>query len=169
MFAKYFSKSQRRVLLGIVIAFLAGAYAATSPLHLLRELRISLFGQETAATVVKVETVERDNGDRNWEIDLINYTFTTPEGYVFSGINEANVSQTEGLIGHRDTKGEYHQGIVRYLPENPQIHRLKGWGYDGYGPPGGVINFAIRGLIHICILGFACICAYNLLICQQKL
>ena len=155
-------KGQRRVLLGTMIVFLAGFYAAKSPLHLLAELRISLFGKETAAHVVKVETIERDAGERGWELDLINYTFKIPEGYVFSGVNEANVSQTEELIGRPDTKGEYHKGIVQYLPRNPNIHRLKGWGYDGYGPPGGLVNFAIRGLIHVCIIGFTCWYAYNL-------
>ena len=146
----------------MVIVFAAGVYAAKSPLHLLAELRISLFGKETLAHVVNVETIERDDGDRAWQVDLINYTFTIPEGYVFSGVNEANVSETKSLIGRPDAKGQYRQGIVQYLPSNPKIHRLKGWGYDGYGPPGGPVSFAIRGLIHVCILGFACQYAYGL-------
>jgi hypothetical protein len=157
-----------RVLLGMLVVFLAGAFAAKSTLHLLAELRISMFGKETDAHIVHVGTIEEDNGERNWEIDLINYTFTIPEGYVFSGINEANVSQTEGLIGSPDAKGVYHQGTVQNLPRNPKIHRLKGWGYDGYGPPGGIGDFAVRGLIHLCILGFACFYAYGLLSRPQK-
>jgi hypothetical protein len=156
------NRGQRRVLLGMVIVFGAGVYAAKSPLHLLSELRISLFGRETPAKVVTVETLERDDGNRIWQVDLVNYTFTIPEGYVFSGVNEANVSETERLIGCPDPKGEYHKGTIQYLPSNPKIHRLKGWGYDGYGPPGGPANFAIRGVIHACILGFAGFYAYGL-------
>jgi hypothetical protein len=157
-----------KVLLGMLIVFLAGAFAAKSTLHLLAELQISLFGKEADAHVVHVETIERDDGERSWEIDLINYTFTIPEGYVFSGINEANVSETERLIGSPDANGEYHRGTVQYLPGNPKIHRLKGWGYDGYGPPGGIGDFAVRGLIHLCIIGFACLYAYNLLTRSQQ-
>jgi len=156
------NKGERRVLLGMVILFLAGFFAAKSPLHLLAELRISLFGEETPARVVKVQTEERSDGNRSWDVDLINYTFRIPEGFTFAGVNEANVSETERLIGRPDAKGEYHQAIVRYLPRNPQVHRLKGWGYDGYGPPGGPVSFAVRGLIHLCIVGFACAYAYVL-------
>lgn len=154
--------ARRRVILGMGIIFLAGAFAAKSSLHLLAELRISLFGKETAAHVVHVETMERDDGNRSWEVDLINYTFTIPEGYVFSGVNEANVSHTEQLIGRPDANGAYHKGIVEYLPRNPRIHRLKGWGYDGYSPPGGIASFATRGLIDICVLGLACLYAFYL-------
>ena len=155
-------QGQIGILWGMIVVFAAGVYTAKSPLHLLAELRISSLGKETPAHVVNVKTVERDNGDRTWQVDLINYTFTTPEGYVFSGVNEANVSQTEKLIGHPDAQGRYRQAIVQYLPRNPKIHRLKGWGYDGYGPPGGLANFAIRGLIHTGILGFAWFYAYGL-------
>ena len=55
---------------------------------------ISLYGQETEASVVKVETVERDNTERAWTVDFINYTFRTQEGYIFAGENDANSSET---------------------------------------------------------------------------
>lgn len=148
----------------MVVMFAAGAFATKSTLHLLAELRISLFAEEVPAHVVHVETIERDDGERTWEIDLINYTFRIPEGYVFSGVNDANISQTAALIGYPDDAGKYHTGTVQYLPSNPKIHRLKGWGYDGYGPPGGALDFLIRGMLHVGILGFAALYSYDKLV-----
>ena len=113
--------------------------------------------------MLKVETVEHDNGDQSWTVDLINYSFETPEGYTFTGVNEANTSQTIKLIGIPDANGSYKVAKVEYLPSRPELNRLKGWGYHGYGPPGGYRSFAFRFAIHLAILLAALGYAYHLL------
>jgi hypothetical protein len=143
------------------LAILAVAYFV-GPLYI--ELQISLYGEEAMAMVEKVETVERDDGDRAWTIDLINYTFRTKDGYIFAGVNDANSSQTEELIGPPDATGNYLNAKVQYVRSNPQWHRLKGWGYDGFGPPGSVIWIFLRMAIVVVPVAFAFWYVYDCLI-----
>ena len=148
------------ILLPIALIFGAGCYAATVGIHLLTELRISLYGEEAPAQIVKVEMMERDDGNNSWTVDFINYSFRSPEGFLLTGVNEANSYETKRLIGKPDSKGTYTIATVEYLPRNPEINRLKGWGYGGYGPPGGAASFALRFGIHLAVLlaamGYAC-------------
>ena len=111
-----------------------------------------------------VETVERDDGDKAWTVDLINYTFRTEDGYVFAGVNDANSSETYDLIGPSDDAGEYPNARVQYVRSNPEWHRLKGWGYDGFGPPGSILNIIARMAIVVVPVAFAYWYAYDCLI-----
>jgi hypothetical protein len=95
-------------------------------------------------------------------LDFINYSFRTPEGYIFSGVNEANRSQTERLIGRPNGSGEYKDGRVEYLPTHPEWHRLKGWGYGGFGPPGSLVSMALRALIALTLMAFCIWYSYSL-------
>jgi len=152
-------------LMGIlVIATLAGAYF-TVPLYI--ELQISLYGQETEASVVRVETIDRDDGDRAWTVDLINYTFRTRDGYIFAGVNDANSSQTHDLIGTPDTAGRYRNARVQYVRLNPKWHRLKGWGYDGFGPPSSILSIILRMGIVVIPVVLAYWYAYDCLIRER--
>lgn len=125
------------------------------------EMQISLHGKETKASIVKVDNVERDNGDRSWNADLINYTFRTEDGHVFSGVNEANESQTYDIIGPSNDAGKYPEAKVQYVPSNPKWHRLKGWGYNGFGPPGSIFNIALRMALIVVPVAFAYLYAYS--------
>lgn len=134
------------------LAILAVAYFVP---RLYVELQISLYGEETVAIVERVETFERDDGDRSWTIDLINYTFRTKDGYSFAGVNEANSSQTQDLIGSSDSTGRYPNARVQYVRSNPKWHRLKGRGYDGFGPPGSIFEILVRMAIVVVPVAFA--------------
>lgn len=163
---KTFISANKDALLAIavvVMASCAGTYFI-APLYV--ELQISLFGREAKATIVKVETVERDDGDRAWTVDLINYKFEIPDGYVFTGVNDANSSETEGLIGSGDMFGNYPEARVEYVHSHPEWHRLKGWGYGGLGPPGSIPWLIFRMCIVIGPVLFAYFYAYEL-ICQH--
>ncbi len=150
-----------KVMAILVISTLACAYFIV-PLYI--ELQISLYGQETEADVVTVETIERDDGDRAWTIDLINYTFRTQDGYIFTGVNDANSSQTHNLIGTADAAGNYPNARVRYVRSNPKWHRLKGWGYNGFGPPGSVPGILVRMAIVIVPVALAFWYVYDCLV-----
>jgi len=80
-----------------------------------------------------VEIVERENEEKSWTLDFINYQFETIDGFIFTGVNEANSSETENLIQLDNSV------TVEYVRSNPNWHRLKGWGYGGLGPPGSLI------------------------------
>lgn len=125
------------------------------------ELQISLKGKEAMASIIKVGTVERDDGERAWTIDLINYTFRTEDGFVFAGVNDANSSQTSDLLGPSDAAGKYPDAKVQYVRSNPEWHRLKGWGYGGFGPPNDILA-RIAGVIGI--IAFAYWYAYSSLL-----
>ena len=129
-------------LIAIAVAATTVVLYFVAPLY--SELQISLHGKEAKASVVSVETVERDDGDKAWTVDLINYTFRTEDGYVFAGVNDANTSQTHGIIGSPDASGRYPDARVTYVRSNPKWHRLNGWGYDGFGPPGSVVYILFR-------------------------
>jgi hypothetical protein len=141
-----------KLIVVLSLAILAAAYFVP-PLYV--ELQISLYGEETTAIVEKVETVERDDGDRAWTIDLINYTFRTKDGYSFAGVNKANSSQTQDLIGPSDATGKYPNARVQYVRSNPKWHRLKGWGYNGFGPPGSVFSILFRMAFVVVPVAFA--------------
>jgi hypothetical protein len=128
----------------VVVATLATTAAAYFLPRLYVELQISLHGEETDASVELVDTEDRDDGDRAWTVDLINYTFRTKDGLLFAGINEANSSETARLIGRPDSAGKYHAARVEYLLSDPRWHRLKGWGYNGLGPAGSVLGILGR-------------------------
>lgn len=162
MSSKWFGRTWE-ILLPISLIFGAGCYAATVGVHLITEMKISFYGEEAPAQILKVETFERDDGNNSWTVDFINYSFRNPEGFFFTGVNEANSSQTEQLIGKPDSTGTYTTARVEYLPRNPEINRLKGWGYSGYGPPGGAGSFALRFGIHFVVLFAAIGYAYHLL------
>lgn len=160
---KAFIRTNQKAILAIALVAIsswAGAYFL-APMYV--ELQISLFGRETTATVIKVETFDRDNGDRAWTVDLINYKFEIPEGYVFTGVNEANSSETEDLIGTADASGNYEAARVEYVPLHPEWHRLKGWGYGGLGPPGSVLNLILRICLVVGLSLFAYLYAYELI------
>ncbi len=106
---------------------------------------------------------ERDDGDRAWTVDYINYMFEIPCGYVFTGVNEASSSQTERLIGSMDASGNYGAARVEYVSSRPEWHRLKGWGYDGLGPPGPLPWLVLRMSLVIGLVVFAYLCAYALI------
>lgn len=148
------------------IKLIALASAATiaiwywlAPLYV--ELQISLYGKETKASIVTVETIERDNGERAWTVDLINYTFRTEDGGMFAGVNDANSSETYDLIGPSDAAGDYPSARVQYVRANPEWHRLKGWGYDGLGPPNSILGIAFRMVIVVVPIAFAYWYAYS--------
>jgi hypothetical protein len=144
----------------VAISSWVGAYWL-APLYV--ELNISLFGRETEAAVIKIETVERDDGERAWTVDLINYKFENPEGFVFTGVNDANSSQTESLIGRKGHSGNYEAPRVEYMPSHPQWHRLKGWGYGGLGPPGSLGWLIFRLVLVAGLVLFAYLYAYELI------
>jgi hypothetical protein len=125
------------------------------------ELQISLYGKETHASIVKVETFERDDGERGWTVDLINYTFRTEDGCIFAGVNDANSSQTDDIIGPSDDSGRYPDAKVQYVRSNPKWHRLKGWGYDGFGPPNSILEIAFRMVSLVVLVAFAYWYAYS--------
>lgn len=129
-------------LIGIAVAATTAILHFFAPLY--AELQISLHGKEAKASVVSVRTVERDDCDRAWTVDLINYTFRTEDGYVLAGVNDANSSQTHDIIGSLDGSGRYPNARVTYVRSYPKWHRLNGWGYDGFGPPGSVVNILFR-------------------------
>ncbi|MCR9296363.1 MAG: hypothetical protein NXI32_26940 [bacterium] len=146
--------------LGIASAAAVAFWYWFAPLYV--ELQISIYGLEAKATIVKVETVERDDGDRAWwTADLINYTFRTADGYVFAGVNDANSSQTHNIIGRSDAAGNYPSATVQYVRSNPEWHRLKGWGYDGFGPPNSIFNILARMAGVGGLIGFAYWYAYS--------
>jgi hypothetical protein len=167
--AKYPDSTARNTalkLMGILtIATLTCAYFIV-PLYI--ELQISLYGQEAEALVVTVETVERDDGNRAWTKDLINYTFCTKDGYIFAGVNEANSSETHDLIGAPDTAGKYRNARVQYVRSNPKWHRLKGWGYDGFGPPGSIPWIIVRMGIIVIPVVFVYLYVYDCLIRNMR-
>src|SRR5690606_36224139 len=97
-----------------------------------------------AASIVRIKSFERDSDEGSWTEDLINYTFRTKDGFVFAGVNEANTSETTNIIGTPDESDRYPDAHVTYIRTNPSLHRLNGWGYGGFGPPGSVLNIIIR-------------------------
>ena len=125
------------------------------------ELQILLYGKEAQASIVKVETVQHDGEGEWWTADLINYTFRTEDGFVFAGVNDANSSQTLDLIGPSDATGKYPDTKVDYVRSNPEWHRLKGWGYDGLGPPNAILDIAFRMVIVVVSIAFAYWYAYS--------
>ena len=125
------------------------------------ELQISLKGKEAQASIVKVETFDRDNGDIAWNAGLINYTFRTEDGFVFSGVNDANSSETSDIIGPSDAAGKYPDAKVQYVRSNPKWHRLKGWGYNGFGPPDSILGIVFRMAIVVVPVVFAYWYAYS--------
>jgi hypothetical protein len=129
------------------------------------ELQISLKGKEAKASIIKVETIEHDDGQRAWTIDLINYTFRTEDGFVFAGVNDANSSQTSDLIGPSDAAGKYPDAKVQYVRSNPKWHRLKGWGYGGFGPPNDILA---RLAAVVGIVAFAYWYAYSSLLTKLR-
>jgi hypothetical protein len=125
------------------------------------ELQISLYGKEAQASIVNVETVERD-GDREWwTADLINYTFRTEDGLLFAGVNDANSSHSLDLIGPSDAKGRFPEAKVQYVRSNPNWHRLKGWGYNGLGPSTSILEIFFRMVIVVVPIAFAYWYAYS--------
>jgi hypothetical protein len=157
-----FIRNRKNIIFGIAVIAISSLVGAHFLAPLYVELQISLFGREAEATVVKVETFERDDGDRAWTVDYINYKFEIPGGYVFTGVNEANSSETDGLIGRMDASGNYGTARVEYVSSHPEWHRLKGWGYGGLGPPGALPELILRMCLVIGIVIFAYVYAYEL-------
>lgn len=155
-------RKRRNILFAIALVSIASAVGGYFLLPLCVELQISMSGEESEATILKVEGFERDDGGRAWTLDYINYTFQIPDGYVFAGVNVANTSETERLIGKKDASGTYGRARVEYVRQHPERHRLKGWGYDGFGPPGSIPSILFRMCLVVGVAGFACLYAYTL-------
>jgi hypothetical protein len=124
------------------------------------KLQISLNGKEAKAFVVTVETVERDNIEREWTADLINFTFRTEDGYVFAGVNDANSSETTDLIG-RSAAGKYPDAKVQYVRSNPAWHRLKRQGDDQSSLSSIVFDIAFPMVMVVVLIAFAYWYAYS--------
>lgn len=154
--------NRKNIIIGIAVIATSSLVGAHFLVPLYVELQISLFGREAKATVIKVETFERDNGDRAWTVDYINYKFEIPGGYVFTGVNEANSSETDRLIGTMDVLGNYESARVEYVSSHPEWHRLKGWGYGGLGPPGALPWLILRMSLVVVIVLLAYVYAYEL-------
>jgi hypothetical protein len=150
------------ILFGIALVSIASVVGGFFLQPLCVELQISMFGEESEANILKVESFDADDGDRAWTLDYINYTFQIPDGFLFAGVNVANTSQTEGLIGKKGSTGNYGRARVEYVRQHPERHRLKGWGYDGLGPPGSIPSLLFRICLIIGTAGFACLYAYTL-------
>ena len=153
---------RRNILFGIALVSIASVVGGYFLLPLCVELQISMFGEESEATILKVKSFETDDGNRAWTLDYINYTFQIPDGFLFAGVNVANISETERLIGKKDASGNYGRARVEYVRQHPERHRLKGWGYDGLGPPGSIPTLLFRICLVIGIAGFVCLYAYTL-------
>ena len=156
------SRKRRNILFGIALISIASVAIGYFLLPLWVELQISILGAEAEATILKVESFERDNGDREWTLDYINYTFQIPDGYLFAGVNVANTTETESLIGKKDASGNYGHARVEYVRQHPERHRLKGWGYGGFGPPGPLPWLLFRICLVIGGVGLVCLYAYTL-------
>ena len=75
------SRKRRNILFSMALISIASVVGGYFLLPLCVELQISMFGEEAEATIVKVEGFERDNGEREWTLDYINYTFKIPDEY----------------------------------------------------------------------------------------
>jgi hypothetical protein len=68
------TRKRSNILFGIALVSIASVVGGYFLLPLCVELQISMLGKESEATILKVETFERVNGDRAWTLDYINYT-----------------------------------------------------------------------------------------------
>ncbi len=124
------------------------------------ELHISLFGEETEASVIRAERLEGEDDDgRPTSSDLINYKFRTKDGYIFAGVKKVNSSAA--IIRYPNTSGRYPKAHVEYVRSRPQWHRLKDSGYKWFGPSGSTLWILIRFAIASVLVLFAFLYAFD--------